>query len=144
MDNQLIVYVFLTLLGLYSLAQKLAPVVDRSLEGCRVSYVYDGDTVALICPNGEETARNRGFDTPETKSPGCVSERALGLRATTRLRSLVAQDGIEIAPYGREKYGRLLIGLSVQGRDVGDTLIDEGLAVAYRGGSRINWCERLE
>jgi len=33
--------------------------------------------------------------------------------------------------------------LRLDGRDVGATLIAEGLAVPYRGGARIDWCARL-
>ena len=41
-------------------------------DGCRVTYVVDGDTVHLACPEtGEVKARLLGFDTPEVYSPGC-------------------------------------------------------------------------
>ena len=44
---------------------------------------------------------------------------------------------------GHDKYGRELVRLSANGHDVGETLINDGLAVAYRAGARINWCDRL-
>lgn len=144
MDVHLIIYIFVTLLLLYTVSIKLTEPAEINLAQCRISYVYDGDTVALDCGNGDVTARLRGFDTPETKSPGCGAERALGNRATQRLRELVALGDIAMAGHVRDKYGRVLVNLSVGGRDVGDTLIEEGLAYAYRGGSRINWCDRLE
>ncbi len=113
-------------------------------EACKVGYVYDGDTIAMRC-NGrpEVTARLQGFDTPETKEPGCDAELAHGSLATDRLRQLVKSGPVEIRRTGRDKYNRPLIRLSINGEDVGDTLIREGLAVAYRGGARINWCKRL-
>lgn len=111
---------------------------------CRVAYVYDGDTIAMVCDGRPEvTARLQGFDTAETKEPRCDEERAYGALATDRLRQLIARGGIEIARVGRDRYNRPLIRLSVQGEDVGETLIREGLAVAYAGGARINWCARL-
>jgi endonuclease YncB( thermonuclease family) len=48
-----------------------------------------------------------------------------------------------LAGEGRDKYGRLLVAMYVDGADVGETLIAEGLAVSYRGGQRINWCAKL-
>lgn len=111
---------------------------------CRVAYVYDGDTIAMVCDRRPEvTARLQGFDTAETKEPRCDEERAHGALATDRLRQLIARGDIEIARVGRDRYNRPLIRLSVQGEDVGETLIREGLAVAYAGGARINWCARL-
>lgn len=112
---------------------------------CRVDYVYDGDTIAMSC-NGrpEVTARLQGFDTPETKEPGCDAELAHGALATDRLRVLVKSGEVTIRRVGRDKYNRPLIRLDVDGEDVGDILIREGLAVAYRGGARIDWCARLE
>lgn len=144
MDTNLVIYCGLTLLILYSLAEQLAPVPRVSaIDGCQLGYVYDGDTVELKCPQGKRTARLVGFDTPETKDPGCAAEKALGDKATARLRQIV--DGAEITMRhdGHDKYGRELVRMSADGSDVGKVLIREGLAVAYFAGARINWCDRL-
>jgi len=111
---------------------------------CKVGYVYDGDTIAMTC-NGrpDVTARLMGFDTAETKNPGCAEELAHGALATDRLRQLVKRGEITITRMGRDKYNRPLIRLDIDGQDVADTMIREGLAVAYHGGKRVNWCERL-
>lgn len=144
MDTNLVIYSGLTLLILYTLAERIAPVPRISeIDGCRLGYVYDGDTVELKCPDGKRTARLVGFDTPETKDPGCPAEKALGDTATARLRQIVKGANITMRHDGHDKYGRELVRLSADGRDVGDVLISEGLALAYRGGSRINWCDRL-
>lgn len=142
MDPTLVAYVAVTLLVLFKLADWIAPYHSLSVEGCRISYVYDGDTVELTCPSRKETARLQGFDTPETKSPGCDAEAAFGARATDRLRELV-QGKVTLDGLGREKYGRLLVRLTADGRDVGDVLIREGLATRYAGGARVDWCDRL-
>ncbi|UXX83987.1 thermonuclease family protein [Roseovarius pelagicus] len=116
----------------------------KAAEGCVVSYVYDGDTVALECDGRhEETARLVGLDTPETKDPGCADELALGTLATERLRTLVAGSDVKVRRDGYDRYGRVLIRLLVEGQDVARTLIRERLALPYTGGTRPDWCARL-
>ena len=139
----LFAYVVVLVMVLIKFTDWFVPHHDLSARGCSVSYVYDGDTVALTCDGQERTARLVGFDTPETKSPGCAAEAALGAQATTRLRALVAAGRVTLDGQGSDKYGRLLVRMTVGGQDVADTLIDEGLAVAYDGGTRLNWCRRL-
>ncbi|MCK0170006.1 thermonuclease family protein [Aliiroseovarius sp. S1123] len=144
MDTNLVIYCGVTLLILYTLAEQIAPGPRVSvIDGCRLGYVYDGDTVELMCPDRKRTARLVGFDTPETKNPGCAAEKALGDRATARLRQIVGGASISFQHKGHDKYGRELVRMFANGRDVGQVLIGEGLAVRYYGGSRINWCKRL-
>lgn len=120
---------------------------DRKVQivsECQVGYVYDGDTIAMTCSGRPDvTARLMGFDTAETKNPGCAEELAHGALATDRLRQLVKRGAVSITRHGRDKYNRPLIRLDIDGQDVADTMIREGLAVAYHGGKRVNWCERL-
>ncbi len=144
MDTNLVIYCGLTLLILYSLAEQIAPVPRKSgIAGCVVGFVYDGDTVELKCSDRTRTARLVGFDTPETKDAGCAAEKALGDKATRRLRVIVEGADLTLRHDGHDKYGRELVRLSADGQDVGKTLIREGLAVAYTAGARINWCDRL-
>lgn len=115
-----------------------------AMPDCAVAYVHDGDTIAMACEGRPEvTARLHGFDTAETKEPRCDEERAHGSLAADRLRQLLARGSVEIARVGRDRYHRPLIRLSVQGEDVGETLIRERPAVPYWGGTRIDWCQRL-
>lgn len=139
----LIVYISLTLWALKWAADTWAPFYRYTVEGCTVGYVYDGDTIAMSCNGDEITARLLGFDTPETRDAACAAERIHGNRATLRLRELVAGGEIGLNGQGRDRYGRALVSLSVDGEDVGDVLIREGLALRYSGGQRANWCERL-
>lgn len=118
--------------------------MTRDMGACRVSHVYDGDTIAMACKrDGEVTARLAGLDTAETYAPRCDAERAHGALATDRLRHLVASGAVTMARLGEDKYGRPLIRLMVDGRDVAEKMIREGLAVAYDGGARVDWCKRL-
>lgn len=110
---------------------------------CVIGYVYDGDTVAMDCGGGEVTARVMGFDAPETVRARCELERVAGDRATDRLRALVGAGPVVIRRHGKDKYGRDLIRLEVAGHDVARVMVEEGLAVAYDGGARRDWCAFL-
>ncbi|WP_439137754.1 thermonuclease family protein [Roseicyclus sp.] len=112
---------------------------------CVVARVVDGDTVILDClGTGQFRARLMGFDTPETHQPRCDREALLGQEATRRLRALLtAPAGITVELGGWDRYDRRLINIAVNGRDVGDTLIAEGLALPYQRGRRPDWCARL-
>lgn len=144
MTADLMLYVALLLTALWSVAERYTPHERLSDAGCRIGAVLDGDTVELICGTARETARLQGFDTPETRDARCEAERALGKRATQRLRELVAGARPGIADLGQDKYRRRLIRLRLDGQDIAATMIAEGLAVAYDGGKRIDWCARLE
>ena len=147
----LLAYICLTLLGLYAGAEMIAPHHGLTKAGCRVGFVYDGDTVELLCGLQTQTARRVGFDTPETREAGCPAEAALGLRAKLRLGDLVAQGqgqgpgpgDVLLDDRGVDRYGRRLVAMQVGARDVAEVMIAEGLAVAYSGEARIDWCARL-
>ena len=106
--------------------------------------ITDGDTIRV---NGERKGtRLVGFNTPETIQPGCSAERTLGLKAKARLRQLVSKGRLTLERVrcackpGTEgtnacNHGRSCGVLSVDGRDVGDTLVSEGLAVPFVCGS---------
>ena len=139
-----VVYSVLLVGALVKVADWVAPYENLSEAGCRLDYVYDGDTVALDCGGEIETARLIGLDTPETRNPGCRAEAALGEAATLRLREISGQGAVSFSGQVRDKYGRLLVTMRVDGADVADLLIAEDLAVPYRGAARIDWCDRLE
>jgi len=108
-------------------------------------YVIDGDTVRT---NGE-SIRLIGFDTPETRGAQCEAERVLAYEASERLRQVIDQAATIRIEYettragspSRDRYGRLLAVLFLEGRDAGVVLINEGLACAYSGRTaRGSWC----
>jgi micrococcal nuclease len=82
-----------------------------------------------------------GFNAPETSNV-CEAERQLGLRAAQRLRELVRGGHLDFmyvecsCPAEKQgtlfcNYGRDCGTLKSNGRDVGDILIAEGLAVPF-------------
>lgn len=101
--------------------------------------VVDGDTIRL---DGEKI-RLVGFNTPEISEPACAAEAAKGEQAKSRLLKLMNSGSFAFAATAdrdRDRYVRLLRSVTVNGRDVADTLISEGLAEPYSGGQKRNWC----
>ncbi|MES0006094.1 thermonuclease family protein [Mesorhizobium sp. M0062] len=106
--------------------------------------ITDGDTIRL---NGAaKGTRLVGFNAPESIEPRCGSEGDLGRRAKARLKELVATAQLELkmvpcsCPPGTEgtgkcNYGRSCGSLFADGRDVGQVLVSEGLAVPFVCGS---------
>lgn len=105
----------------------------------RVTCVVDGDTIWL---RGTKI-RIADIDTPEVSQPACPRERALGLRATERLRELLNAGAFRLeAPADgrtRDRYGRELRIITRGGQSLGAVLVREGLAAPW-GGPRKAWC----
>jgi hypothetical protein len=117
------------------------PAVSASFSYCKwgggTNCVVDGDTFYL---NGTKV-RIAGIDAPETHDYRCPSELELGERASRQLQALLNSGSVTMTGIDRDrdKYGRLLRNVSVNGRDVGDALIASGVARPYAGGRR-HWC----
>lgn len=102
--------------------------------------VTDGDTIQI---HGEaQGLRLVSFNTPETNRAQCPKELEWGNRAKARLKDIVAKAKLELrripcactpGTEGTEEcnFGRSCGRLIADGIDVGDTLISEGLAVAF-------------
>lgn len=136
----------LILLGLWlyepnTLTQAIARTEQPAVDSVIPSQltVVDGDTVRLA----GQAIRLIGFDTPETYRAQCAAERDLGEAATDRLRDLLAQASSAQLTYRprRDQYGRELARLMLDGRDVADIMVWEGLARRYAGGQRQLWCD---
>lgn len=120
------------------LASAEAPRVQTA--GSRIR-VIDGDTIKDM--REDITYRLVNIDTPETGSRArCAAERALGNRATEAARTLISQaERLELRPTGRiDRYGRTIAFVVIDGHDMGETLIAEGLARPWRG-RREPWCD---
>jgi len=96
--------------------------------------VYDGDTVTLDISLGfgvtmREKIRLLGINTPEVRG----KEKLDGLISRDRLRELINGKVIIIATHKDKggKYGRLLATIYLDGVDINQQLIDEGLAKPY-------------
>lgn len=111
--------------------------IDLCGSGQRVTCVVDGDTFWF---DGEKF-RVMGYDTPEPVTGLCggAGERRLARVASARLVELFNTSRMSIERHGADRYGRTLVVLRADGRDVGDILVEEGLARYWPDGDEF-WC----
>lgn len=92
------------------------------------SYVLDGDSVRVTIGGVDERVRVLGVDAPEQEMCGADAAR-------DRLRELLASGQIVVVRDAvadeRDRFGRILGYLEVDGVDAGGALISEGLAAAW-------------
>jgi len=95
----------------------------------RVSAVVDGDTIDVTWAGHRERVRLLGVDTPETVDPrrpiGCYGEEA---SAFTHRRLAGRTVHLTFDRQRRDRYGRLLAYVDVDGRRFNDELLSGGYA----------------
>ena len=115
-----------------------------------VTKVVDGDTIDAMVDLGFGTwkkvrIRMHGINAPESRTRN-LEEKKKGLAAKARTKELLekvsSKSGyFRIKSYGTGKYGRVLADIYIQDVDgnniwVNKTLIDEGHAYVYDGGTK--------
>lgn len=91
----------------------------------KVVSVHDGDTLTVLdAANVQHKVRLHGIDAPERK-------QAFGTVARERLAGLTAGKSVTVLLHDRDKYGRLVAGIVVEGQDVNRQMVAEGLAWHY-------------
>lgn len=111
--------------------------------------VVDGDT--LHDNRRNQDYRLFGIDAPETARAKCEAEKALGHTAAARVGELLTGAEKIVAlpgwdPGGRDRwprdgFGRRIGRIELDGRDLGEILLAEGLARPYSGeGPHPDWC----
>jgi micrococcal nuclease len=101
--------------------------------------VVDGDTVHLDVDLGfdikrKDSFRLMGINAPEMKTPeGIVSRNHL-----CELLNWPANSAVVVTTHKdqREKYGRYLATLFIDGKNINDAMVEAGEAVPYSGGKR--------
>ncbi len=115
-----------------------APAMAPAAPGLACEAI-DGDTI--VC--GRERVRILNVDTPERGSGArCAIEAELAERARVFTAAAIAGGRVEIRPdpkRPRDRYGRTLAWVLVDGADVGDGLVAAGLARPWDGRRR-PWC----
>ncbi len=114
----------------------IAATLCASLCGPAQIDVWDGDTFRL----GSERVRIVNIDAPEVGDGAkCAYEAMLGIDAKVALAELLSSGDVEINRDGKDRYGRTLAVVTVDGIDVGVQLIRIGVARPWAG-RRESWC----
>ena len=128
--------------GSIALVVFVRPTRAETVDAGKV-YVIDGDTVAVA----RERIRLLGIDAPETREARCERERVAGYRTKARIVDLLRfSQSVDIRRQGHDPYGRTLAQIIVDGRDLGEQLVRENLALPYRAGAEARadrlarWC----
>ncbi|OCW57442.1 thermonuclease family protein [Hoeflea olei] len=108
-----------------------------------VVRIVDGDTVVVVAQPWPDQSvhvavRLRGIDTPELRST-CPSFKRAAKQAKLALAEAISPgDRVELRNIaGGKFYGRVVADLSRNDENLGDMLVDQGLAVRYDGGRRM-------
>ena len=108
--------------------------------------VIDGDTIDVDIALGfdvmlkKQRIRLYGLNTPESRTRD-LEEKQYGLAAKARLKELLENGETlslrtAIDKKARGKYGRILGTIFADGVDLNQTLLDEGHAIEYFGGTK--------
>ena len=111
-------------------------VLATTLVG-RVVKIADGDTLTMLVDDREEKIRLSDIDTPERKQP-------YGTRAKQALAELTFGKTISVETTKRDRYGRVIGRVTVDGIDVNAELVRLGYAWVYRRYSNDGGLLRLE
>ena len=106
-------------------------------------YCYDGDTCYVTYKGKNDKVRLLGLDTPEISNPKCEQEYALGIDARNFVNNLIS-EGVSIkfkTEYNRDFFGRILSYIIVDGENVSQKMVSNGLGVVYDRSNKKDWCE---
>ncbi|ECN1823326.1 nuclease [Salmonella enterica subsp. enterica serovar Enteritidis] len=101
------------------------PVVAEADITGKIVRVLDGDTVEILAGNVATRVRLNGIDAPEKSQP-------FGQRSRQALTAIVGGKTVLAVGEKRDRYGRLLATLILDGRDINATQVYSGMAWVYR------------
>jgi len=106
-------------------------------QGGLTNCVASGDSFYL----GGKTVRIANIEAPQLYGAACPRETRLGAESALRLQRLLNSGELEMSRVGHdlERYGLLLRSVTVDGTDVGRTMIAAGLAREIGDLTR-SWC----
>ena len=99
--------------------------VSATWDG-RVEHVVDGDTVDVRRPDGTVSrVRVHGVDCPERGQPFATAARNF-------TRAMVFGQAVRVSVRDTDRYGRLVGDVRVGTRDLGEALVEAGMARHFR------------
>ncbi len=110
------------------------PTFAFAQEQGTVTSVVDGDTFKVEIDGTAETVRIIGIDTPETVHPS-KPVQCFGKEASNALKEILNGEDVTLEKNPAEekdKYGRLLRYVDIDGVDIGASMIEEGFAYSYK------------
>ena len=117
-------------MGCLAVAALVAAALDQPPPPvCGLGRASDGDSFRL----GDDRIRLLGLDAPELTQDCADADGRLwpcGRAARDRMAQLLAAGPADCRPEDIDQYDRLLATCSVAGRDLGATMVAEGLAVS--------------
>lgn len=122
---------------------------DKSTFRC-VKYLknYDADTVTFNIPGvhpllGEKiSVRVNGIDAPEVRGKGPCEKDTARIARNLIEAELKRAKRIDLVNVDRDKYFRILADVMVDGANLSEKLLRNGLAYRYDGGTKksVDWC----
>lgn len=105
---------------------------------CLVVGVSDGDTIKVRCGQElEQKVRLSQIDAPEKAQP-------FGQRAKQHLSDLIYKHQVELVDHGKDRYGRTLGTVRLDGQDINWRMVNDGLAWCYLKYLRDKGCLTIE
>ena len=106
--------------------------------GTSLSELADGERPLPGCGRGQESPKD-GSD-PHSESTDTEGSVASSDEASKEfVKELCLDKIVQLTNHGKEKYGRVLAEVWVDGRSVGQALVKNGLAHEYEGGTKAGW-----
>ena len=92
---------------------------------CLVVGISDGDTIKVRCGDGpQERVRIAEIDAPERKQP-------FGTKSKQALSDLIYMKHVELLVSDRDRYGRIVARVLIDGKDAGFAQVSSGMAWCY-------------
>ena len=100
---------------------------------CKVTYVFDGDTLVCRLSDISIKVRLAGIDAPETSNNKTGIGQRFGQQAKKYLAKKVLNRVVVIKGYGLDAYNRVLGEVFMDNKNVNLEMIQIGLAEVYKG-----------
>ncbi len=119
------------LIPLVILLLVLAP--DAHAGQFKVTGVHDGNTIQAVGHDVEIEVRLMGIDAPEISHKKGQPSQPYAHKAKEHLTKLIHGKVVDVNGYGLDRDGRVLGVVYLNGKNINQEMVKEGLAEVYRG-----------